>query len=116
MYNPNQSASSRRAGEELLRRMNQSESIVGACGMPRPRQEMPPMPSGCVCDHNDHAHGYGCAQSGNPYMPALAMVYSPEQEWTCLMDTPEMALAHGTLFHELFKPFEGGVVRRSQKC
>ena len=116
MYNPNQSASSRRAAEELLRRMNQSEAFGCSCGAIRPRQEMPPMQNGCGCDCNDHVHGHDCAPSGNPYMPALAMVYSPEQAWTCLMDTPEMALAHGTLFGELFKPFEGGGVRRSPKC
>ena len=114
MYNPNQSASSRRAGEEFLRRMNQPESVGCSCGAIRPRQEMPPMPGGCGC--NDHAHDHGCMQSGNAYMPALAMVYSPCQEWACLMDTPEMALKHGTLFHELFKPFEGNGVRRSPKC
>ncbi len=116
MYNPNQSASSRRAAEELLRRMNQSAPFGCACGEIRPRQELPPMQNGCGCNCNDHAHSQGCVPSGTPDMPALAMVYSPRQSWTCLMDTPEMALAHGTLFHELFKPFEGNGVRRSPKC
>ena len=114
MYYSNQSASARRAGEELLRRMNQPESHGCACGSSRPRQEMPPMQNSCGC--NDHTSIPGCAQSGSPDMPALAMVYSPEQAWTRLMDTPEMALAHGTLFRELFKPFEGNGVRRSPKC
>jgi hypothetical protein len=44
------------------------------------------------------------------------MVYAPVQEWTCLMETPEMALAHGTLFKELLKPFDGRGSRRSGKC
>ena len=115
MYNPNQSASSRRAGEEFLRRMNYPDPIGCTCGEIRPRQEMPGLNGGCGC-HDDHSHGHGCMQSGNPYMPALAMVYSPCQEWACLMDTPEMALAHGTLFHELFKPFEGNGCRHSPRC
>lgn len=114
MYYSNQSASSRRAGEELLRRMNQSEPRGCSCDAIRPRQEMSPMPGGCGC--NDHAMDSDCSLTGNPYMPALAMVYSPRQDWTCLMDTPETALAHGTLFRELFKPFEGGGMRRSPKC
>ena len=37
----------------------------------------------------------------------LAMVYSPYQSWRMLL-SPEDALAHGTLFEELYKPFRGG--------
>jgi hypothetical protein len=33
----------------------------------------------------------------------LAMVYSPHQSWRMLL-SPEDALAHGTLFEELYKP------------
>ena len=41
-----------------------------------------------------------------PGKQALAMVYSPVQEWQCLYE-PGMALQHGTLFRELDKPFLG---------
>ena len=37
----------------------------------------------------------------------LAMVYSPYQSWRMLL-SPDDALAHGTLFEELYKPFRGG--------
>jgi hypothetical protein len=37
----------------------------------------------------------------------LAMVYSPYQSWRMLL-SPDDALAHGTLFEELYKPFHGG--------
>ena len=37
--------------------------------------------------------------------PSLAMVYSPCQMWRMLYST-EDALAHGTLFEELYKPLE----------
>ena len=33
----------------------------------------------------------------------LAMVYSPYQSWRMLL-SPDDALAHGTLFEELYKP------------
>ena len=36
----------------------------------------------------------------------LAMVYSPYQSWRMLL-SPDDALAHGTLFEELYKPFHG---------
>ena len=39
----------------------------------------------------------------------LAMVYSPYQSWRMLM-SPDDALAHGTLFEELYKPLEDGCV------
>ena len=55
--------------------------------------------------------------TGNPLMPALAMVYSPEQEWRCLAEPCATALAEGTLFRELIKPFEGsGCKVRCGKC
>ena len=106
MYYPNQSSASRRAGEDFLRRMNQcapctaqraQSSFCHGCGESKPVNE-------------------GCHASGNTSMPSLAMVYAPIQEWTCLMETPEDALHHGTLFHELLKPFEGNGSRRSCKC
>ena len=37
----------------------------------------------------------------------LSMVYSPYQSWRMLL-SPDDALAHGTLFEELYKPFRGG--------
>ena len=41
----------------------------------------------------------------------LAMVYSPYQHWRDTY-TPEIALAHGTLFSELNLPFEAANCRR----
>ncbi len=118
MYNPNQSPSSRRGGEEFLRRMNQNQfSGYAPCGASA--KQSSPLDSrrdngGCCFDP---PASNGCNQSSGTHdMPALAMVYAPVQEWTCLMETPEMALAHGTLFKELFKPFDGRGSRRSGKC
>ena len=116
MYNPNQSASSRRAGEEFLRRMNYSGS-QGCNRNAVSREVNVPVfnqggTSGCCENHESH----GCTQSYNSYMPALAMVYSPIQEWACLMETPEKALSTGTLFQELNKPFYGSGARRSNRC
>lgn len=39
----------------------------------------------------------------------LAMVYTPPQSFVMLY-TPEQALAHGTLFEELYMPLGGGEV------
>ncbi len=117
MYNPNQSPSSRRGSEEFLRRMNQNQfSSCAPCGASTKQShsfDSRQSNGGRGCD--SPASG-GCNQSGTPAMPALAMVYAPVQEWTCLMETPEMALAHGTLFKELLKPFDGRGSRRSGKC
>lgn len=116
MYNPNQSASSRRAGEEFLRRMNQSEYQNHSSCSPSSRQTQRQSCAQSVavncCERQEND---GCNQNHNRYMPALAMVYSPVQEWACLMESPEKALASGTLFQELFKPFEGRG-RRATKC
>ena len=106
MYNPNQSSASRRAGEDFLRRMN-------ACA---PCNQMPQARNNDCNRRCETNSNIGCVPSGNAYMPSLAMVYAPVQEWTCLMETPEEALRHGTLFHELFMPFEGSGPRRSSKC
>ncbi|MCI8649912.1 MAG: spore coat associated protein CotJA [Anaerotruncus sp.] len=44
-------------------------------------------------------------------MPALAMTYSPLQEWETVYE-PEKALCRGTIFPGLDKPFlEGGCPR-----
>lgn len=43
--------------------------------------------------------------AGNGKYPSLAMVYSPHQDFRDLYE-PADALAHGTLYRELFKPFE----------
>ena len=74
----------------------------GSARLDEPRVCMPPvMPAGCAngCNH----------PPVNPTMPALAMVYSPEQAWRCLY-TPDQALEAGTLFDELNKPFEGRTI------
>ena len=55
------------------------------------------LPEGCT----EQANGNGCLHG-----MSLAMVYSPCQEFLGLY-TPEDALAHGTLFAELEKPFYG---------
>lgn len=106
MYHPNQSPSARRAGEEFLRRMTQNDLQ---------KQESTPVfqQNGSCCELQRPNR---CNASETKEMPSLAMVYAPVQEWSCLMDTPEMALAHGTLFKELFKPFEGRGNHRSAKC
>lgn len=42
---------------------------------------------------------------------ALAMVYTPKQSWRQLFD-PAVALSRGTMFAELYKPFEGKTLTR----
>ena len=113
MYNPNQSASSRRSGEEFLRRMTRGEwEGCPSCGR-ADAQAMPVFdPAPNCCQNNTNRD---CQSSGSASMPALAMVYSPIQEWTCLMESCEMALAHGTLFQELWKPFKAGDSKRSAR-
>ena len=108
MYHPNQSLSSRRAGEDFLRRMAQNDA------QPQKQCALFSQQTDPRCSCNPPQQG-SCMPSKNPQMPSLAMVYAPIQEWTCLMETPEDALHHGTLFHELFKPFEGSGFRRSCK-
>ena len=108
MYHPNQSPSARRAGEDFLRRMAQTDLQEQKCAAPFLQQNTA---SGC-CNMPKHQD---CVPSTNPQMPALAMVYAPVQSWTCLMDSSEEALANGTLFKELFLPFEGNGIRRPSK-
>ena len=107
MYHPNQSPSARRAGEEFLRRMTQNDvrNQSPCCGASRSESS--------DCCKIPSQSGY--IASKNHQMPALAMVYAPVQEWTNLMESPESALAHGTLFQELFLPFEGSGSRRCPK-
>ena len=107
MYHPNQSPSARRAGEDFLRRMAQADTPCPMQSFPAFQQDSTP-----ACG-NPPKHD-GCAISQNSQMPSLAMVYAPVQSWHYLMDSPEMALAHGTLFKELFLPFEGNS-RRSTR-
>lgn len=48
----------------------------------------------------------GCAgRQNNSEGRQLAMVYSPYNEWKMIF-SPEDALAHGTLFEELYKPLD----------
>ena len=108
MYHPNQSPSARRAGEDYLRRMTQVET-------PCPLQRSVPVFNQESASACGTPSAYGCSAQKNPKMPTLAMVYAPEQAWSCLMDSPEMALARGTLFKELFLPFEGGSQRRATR-
>ena len=107
MYHPNQSPPSRRAGEEFLRRMSFRElESCPSCAASN-AQSVPvfnPLPT---CADKD------CSASKCASMPALAMVYSPVQEWGYLMEGCEEALAHGTLFRELWKPFEAGDRRKN---
>ncbi len=117
MYNSNQSPSSRRGGEEFLRRMNQNHfSGCVPCGASSQSHSANSRQSNGGGGCNEAPATNGCNQSATASMPALAMVYAPVQEWTCLMETPEMALAHGTLFKELWKPFNGRGSNRPGKC
>ena len=53
-------------------------------------------------------HGYARNDVAKPDDSLqLAMVYSPYQSWRLLL-SPDDALARGTLFEELYKPFRGG--------
>lgn len=120
MYHPNQYSTPRRADAEFLRRMTAPEGCgcSGARAVPAQRDSC-----GCEQAHSlPHVNAPGissaCSEgTGNPLMPALAMVYSPEQEWRSLVEPCATALAEGTLFRELIKPFEGGSCKaRCGKC
>ncbi len=84
MYRLNQSPSSGRSNAEFLRRLSEQRGC--GCSAPMSRAE-------------EHREPIGC-----PSMPSLAMVYSPVQAWDGLLD-PARALAEGTLFADLVKPF-----------
>ncbi len=64
---------------------------------------------GCMSNGNQNTEqSYNCAMQA--WAPSLAMVYSPEQCWQGILE-PSEALAHGSLFSELVKPFMGGHIR-----
>jgi len=58
--------------------------------------------SGTACNRNAPKNDVSCSDGLQ-----LAMVYSPYQSWRMIM-SPEDALAHGTLFEELYKPLREG--------
>ena len=107
MYHPNQSPSARRAGEDFLRRMAQNDVQNQKQSAPVFQQDN--AQGCCRPQHNE------CSMQRNSQMPSLAMVYAPVQEWGCLMESPEAALAHGTLFKKLFLPFNGHGARHASK-
>ena len=43
-----------------------------------------------------------------PRRPSLAMVYAPRQRFRDLFEPAEALLRRGTLFRELYKPFQPG--------
>ena len=60
----------------------------------------------------DSGAGSGCDFGGLASgAPSLAMVYCPRQYWRAI-SSPEEALMRGTLFSELYKPFDGIGVRK----
>lgn len=114
MFDRNQPAAMRRSGDEFLRRMTTGE--MPGRSLPTMNRPSPaPMPPAGNCPGTcpDQGGGRNCIGqlTGNPAMPSLAMVYSPKQEWRCLM-SPQTALDEGSLFGELIKPFEGRSIYR----
>ena len=102
MYEPNHSAPRRRSDDEFLRRMSCPQSGQSIPTMNRSVSE-----AGPIGGLENTGHPPACSHPPvDPAMPSLAMVYSPLQEWRCAL-SPSDALAHGTLFAELVKPFEG---------
>ena len=63
--------------------------------------------NGYYTDSADNSYNMGIRAENS--VRQLAMVYSPYQCWRRLYDE-EAALAHGTLFEELYKPLEDGCV------
>ena len=65
-----------------------------------------PMNMGGTQNGGGNTGGIGCGGRGDclDNMP-LAYVYAPDQKFR-MMYSPEDALAHGTLFEELYKPME----------
>ncbi len=91
--------------------------VCERAGMPFARQEMTPMPEDqpmCGCSTGGNTSAYGLESCGGNY--PLAMVYSPEQRFESLFDTPEEGLAHGTIFRSLCLPFLPGNCHRGGKC
>ena len=74
--------------------------------------------SKCLCGHKNRPAESAKTPCGCPssQQPALAMVYSPFQNWQKLYP-PDIALSRGTMFEELDLPLEvgkkeGGCCRR----
>lgn len=63
--------------------------------------------NGYYTDGAGNAYNMNIRSENSPRQ--LAMVYSPYQCWRMLY-SEEDALAHGTLFEELYKPLEDGCV------
>ena len=112
MYNSNQSPSSRRAGEDFLRRMSRAESGSESSSLCTSGS----MKASCGCKGNADSEPSVPSCDASLSMPALAMVYSPVQPWENLMPSPQQALANGTLFQALWKPFEGSGRSCGQRC
>ncbi len=108
MLEKNSPFATRRAGDDFLRRMLEGERSCPVA----PAMEQSPCKSGkpaCPAPAVPE-----CSASANHGMPSLAMVYSPAQGFGCLL-SPSAALAAGTLFAELDKPFEGrSICRRTR--
>ena len=90
-----------------LRRNNSGSSLTGGCGCGNQNNI-----DGCPLRNQGNGASNGgtvgkttdsLLDNGNSMQ--LAMVYSPYQNWQ-LIYTPEMALKHGTLFEELYKPLD----------
>ncbi len=96
-----------RVDETFLRRMLAADSSQGTCACKETRQELPCNPD--VLAQNERAPmGHSHMPAGHPAMPMshpLGMVYCPPQAFRALYDM-EKALARGTMFEELDKPWE----------
>lgn len=129
MFEKNQPSAMRRSGDEFLRRMNSGDlpgRSLPTMNIPSPAPLPPLGNSGSVPGNNsggnntgsDCSNGNGscgCNQgTGCADMPALAMVYSPVQEWKNLLD-PQEALMKGSLFCDLVKPFMGRSIYRGSR-
>lgn len=67
------------------------------------------MSKDCKCNDNYYDYGYTRRRDSRP----LAMAYVRNQSWRRIYK-PDVALARGTLFNELDKPFTGvGIGGRS---
>ena len=100
----------------LLRILDEEEPIRCAYGSTR-KNNMSYRQNGSNCvmprmensgnGNNGSCCTENCAKENCLSGYSLAMVYTPDQEWRELY-SEEDAIAHGTLFTELFKPFYHG--------
>lgn len=114
MYEKPHPTAARRSGDEFLRKMLSGDIPVGNMPAMEPSASIPTRDGNCCAGSAPSmpSRPSPCNHPAlNPAMPALAMVYSPEQAWRCLY-TPDKALNAGTLFAELDKPFEGRSIYR----